>query len=150
MMRDCAFQAALRFSTTTINPSAPALTHREMECLTWCSTGKSSWEIGQILKCTEATVNFHILNLRRKLHATSRRQAVVNAIHCGLLRRTPKKHLSQLLFGIKEDAIERITSKWFDFLQASEIIWVADNVPPLVITPPSYAKLLPIRTRNRQ
>jgi LuxR family quorum-sensing transcriptional regulator LasR len=112
MMRDYAFQVALRFSTPIVHQSVPFLTHRELECLTWCSTGKSSWEIAQILKCAESTVNFHILNFRRKLHAPSRGQAVINAIHCGLLQSTPKTHLSQLLFGIiEEEEEEQITSK---------------------------------------
>jgi len=111
MIRDYVFQAALRFASPTLYSSAPVLSQREMECLTWCSTGKSSWEIAQILKCTESTVNFHIMNLRRKLHATSRRQAVVNAIHCGLLSRVTKTHLSNLLYGIDTDAKERITSE---------------------------------------
>ncbi|MDH2916212.1 MAG: LuxR family transcriptional regulator [Gallionella sp.] len=111
LMCDYVFQAALRFASPTLHSSAPSLSQREMECLMWCATGKSSWEIAQILKCTESTVNFHILNLRRKLHATSRRQAVVNAIHCGLLPRVPKIHLNNLLYGIDKDAKVRITSE---------------------------------------
>lgn len=111
MMRDYVFQGALRFATQTIHPSVPLLTLRELECLTWCSTGKSSWEISQILKCTESTVNFHILNLRRKLHATSRRQAVVNAIHCGLLQRISKTHLNNLLFDVDEKVKEQVASE---------------------------------------
>jgi LuxR family quorum-sensing transcriptional regulator LasR len=85
LMRDYAFQGALRFFNRKINISNPILTQRELECLKWCATGKASWEIAQILACTEATVNYHILNLRRKLNADSRRQAVINAIHLGLV-----------------------------------------------------------------
>lgn len=111
LMRDYVFQAALQFASTDLHPSAPLLSQREMECLTWCSTGKSSWEIAQILKCTESTVNFHIVNLRRKLHASSRSQAVVNAIHCGLISRIPKTQLSKLIYGIDADEKMRITSE---------------------------------------
>jgi LuxR family quorum-sensing transcriptional regulator LasR len=63
----------------------PHLTHREAECLKWCSLGKSSWDISQILSCSEAAVNFHFSNLRRKFESTSRRQVVVKAIRFGLI-----------------------------------------------------------------
>lgn len=87
MMRDFAFESSLRFSKRpTIHQPPPALTRRELECLKWCAAGKSSWEISRILRCSEAVVNFHFGNLRRKFNAVSRRQVVVKAIHCGLLR----------------------------------------------------------------
>lgn len=95
MMRDYAFQAALRFAAPKISPSKPILTPRELECLRWCAAGKVSWEIAQILKCTEATINYHMLNICRKFNAPSRRQAVVNAIHCGLLSHTQPPLLCQ-------------------------------------------------------
>lgn len=63
----------------------PALTARELECLRWASRGKTSWETGQIINCTERTVNFHIGNVVRKLGASNRRQAVVKAISIGLI-----------------------------------------------------------------
>jgi LuxR family quorum-sensing transcriptional regulator LasR len=106
LMRDYAFQARQKFVAPNINHSAPSLTVRELECLTWCSTGKSSWEIAQIMKCSEPTINFHITNFRKKLHAPSRGQAVINAIHCGLLRRAPKFNLSRLLLETSEGAKE--------------------------------------------
>lgn len=86
MMRDFAFESSLKFASTTTRPPPPKLTHRELECLKWCSAGKSSWEIAKILNCSEAAINFHFGNLRRKFHACSRRQVVVKAIHSGLLR----------------------------------------------------------------
>lgn len=92
MMRDYAFQALMRqFRKNIPQPSQLILSNRELECLTWCSTGKSSWEIAQILNCAESTVNFHILNLRRKLNVPSRRQAVVKAMHLGLLSYQPQQ-----------------------------------------------------------
>lgn len=90
MMRDFAFEASLRFAKPSSNLPPPALTQRELECLKWCASGKSSWEIAQIFGCSESTVNFHFGNLRHKFHATSRRQVVVKAIHCGLLHNTPQ------------------------------------------------------------
>jgi LuxR family quorum-sensing transcriptional regulator LasR len=85
MMRDFAFEASLRFSKFSNRQPPPLLTQRELECLKWCAAGKTSWEIAQILHCSEAVINFHFGNLRRKFHATSRRQVVVKAIHCGLI-----------------------------------------------------------------
>ncbi len=86
MMRDFAFEASQRFTKPFNNQPPPTLTQRELECLKWCAAGKSSWEIARILSCSEAVVNFHFGNLRRKFQAVSRRQVVVKAIHCGILR----------------------------------------------------------------
>lgn len=61
------------------------ITSRELECLQWCASGKSSWDIAQIMNCTEATVNFHFTNIRRKFGASSRRMAVVQAIRLGFI-----------------------------------------------------------------
>lgn len=85
LMRDFAFEAGLQFQKPALPQQAPLLTQREIECLKWCATGKSSWEIAQILGCSERTINFHFGNLRRKFHCTTRSQVVVKAIHYGLL-----------------------------------------------------------------
>jgi LuxR family quorum-sensing transcriptional regulator LasR len=61
------------------------ISNRELECLKWCAEGKSSWEIGKILNCSEATVNFHFVNIRRKFSSNSRQQAVIKAIRLGLI-----------------------------------------------------------------
>ena len=67
---------------------APAihLTPREREVLLWCAYGKTSWEIGQIIGCSEATVNFHVGNLLSKFEVNSRVTAVIKAIRYGLLK----------------------------------------------------------------
>lgn len=88
LMRDFAFEASLAYAKTTVQKPRPNMTCRELECLKWCAAGKSSWEIAQILRCSEATVNFHFGNLRRKLDATTRRQAVVKAIRIGIIHPT--------------------------------------------------------------
>lgn len=111
LIRDYAFQAGQKFIVPNTPFSAPNLTAKELECLTWCSTGKSSWEIAQIMKCSEPTINFHITNFRRKLRAPSRGQAVINAIHCGLLRRAPNFNLSRLLLETSEDTKESAQSE---------------------------------------
>jgi LuxR family quorum-sensing transcriptional regulator LasR len=87
MMRDFALDAATQFMRSAPdNKEVPVLTQRELECLKWSAAGKSSWEIGQILRCSEAVVNFHIGNVRRKFDVTSRRHAVAKAIQLGLIK----------------------------------------------------------------
>ncbi|MDN4039613.1 LuxR family transcriptional regulator [Massilia sp. YIM B02443] len=68
----------------------PRLTRRELEVLQWVMAGKSSWEIARITSCSEATVNFHLANVRQKFDVNTRQQAVVKAIALGLL--TPEDH----------------------------------------------------------
>lgn len=85
-LRDFIFETSLQF----IGHSCPTeehihITSRELECLKWSAMGKSSWEIGYLLNCTEATVNFHFSNIRRKFNTTSRHQAIVRAINLGLI-----------------------------------------------------------------
>jgi LuxR family quorum-sensing transcriptional regulator LasR len=84
--RDFILESSLKFiksprETKKLTP----VTHRELECLKWSATGKSSWEIGQILHCTEANVNYHFGNIRRKFNTTSRQHAVARAISLGLI-----------------------------------------------------------------
>jgi DNA-binding CsgD family transcriptional regulator len=61
------------------------LTDRERECLLWTSRGKTTWEIGQILKISENTVLFHVNRSMRKLKVFSKHHAVVKAIMLGLI-----------------------------------------------------------------
>ncbi|MGX4641270.1 LuxR family transcriptional regulator [Massilia sp. SYSU DXS3249] len=61
------------------------MTKRELEVLQWVMAGKSSWEISMITRCSEATVNFHLANVRQKFNVNTRQQAVVKAISLGLL-----------------------------------------------------------------
>ena len=85
--RDFVFETSLRFmpSSPPAQDSAP-LTLRELECLKWSMTGKSSWEIARILRCSEATVNYHFSNIRRKFNVNTRQQATVKAIQMGLIQ----------------------------------------------------------------
>jgi LuxR family quorum-sensing transcriptional regulator LasR len=62
------------------------LTVREHEILQWSAAGKSSWEIGQIVNCSEAGVNYHFCNIRRKFGVSSRWTAVVKALEQGLIQ----------------------------------------------------------------
>jgi len=85
-LRDYIFESSFRF----IKKICPAnervsITTRELECLKWSASGKNSWEIGELLNCTEATVNFHFSNIRRKFETKSRQQAIVRAIKLGII-----------------------------------------------------------------
>lgn len=61
------------------------LSPREKDCLTWTALGKSSWDIGAIMKISEHTVNFHIKNAMRKLGTTSRTEAAIKSIRLNLI-----------------------------------------------------------------
>ena len=86
LIRDFVFESSLKF----VQPLIPdreevRLTNRELECLKWAMAGKSSWEISRILSRSEATINFHIANIKQKFQVSSRQQAIVKAIRIGLL-----------------------------------------------------------------
>lgn len=86
LIRDYAFESSLRFANPTNDQEKEIrLTKREMECLKWSMAGKTSWEISKIFSCSEAVVNFHMNNLRRKFSVTTRQQAVIKAIRLGLI-----------------------------------------------------------------
>lgn len=61
------------------------LTTRETECLRWASKGKTSWEIGNILGCSERTANYHIGNACSKMNVRGRQAAIALAILAGYL-----------------------------------------------------------------
>lgn len=91
LVRDYAFQSSLKYMRAhgTAEP-VPHLTKRELEVLKWVMAGKSSWEISRITDCAEATVNFHISNIRQKFGVNTRQQALVKAIALGIV--TPEDH----------------------------------------------------------
>ena len=91
LVRDYAFESSLRFlHAKPAGEGVPRLTKRELEVLKWVMVGKSSWEISRITACSEATVNFHIANVRQKFNVNTRQQALVKAISLGIL--TPADH----------------------------------------------------------
>lgn len=86
LIRDYVFESSRRFAGLTgASAGAIHLTPRELESLKWAMEGKSSWEISKILRCSEATVNFHFANIRSKFSVSTRQQAVVKAIRLGLI-----------------------------------------------------------------
>ncbi|MCD2519531.1 LuxR family transcriptional regulator [Massilia sp. G4R7] len=90
LIRDYAFASSARFREPKPEIEAPRLTRRELEVLQWVMAGKSSWEVARITGCSEATVNFHLANVRQKFGVNTRQQAVVKAIALGLI--TPEDH----------------------------------------------------------
>ena len=62
------------------------LTAREREVLRWVAGGKTSWEISVILKISERTVKFHLVEASRKLNAVNRTSAVAKALARGLIK----------------------------------------------------------------
>ncbi|WP_026354205.1 helix-turn-helix transcriptional regulator [Massilia niastensis] len=92
LIRDYAFASSGQFREQGARQesSAPRLTRRELEVLQWVTVGKSSWEIARITNCSEATVNFHLANVRQKFGVNTRQQAVVKAIGLGLI--SPEDH----------------------------------------------------------
>lgn len=83
-------EAARRFLMDKSAPAdVPALTHRERECLTWAAEGKTSWEIGLLLKISERTTIFHLQNAMHKLGVSGRQAAVARATALGLIS-TPR------------------------------------------------------------
>jgi DNA-binding CsgD family transcriptional regulator len=65
--------------------SAPRLSTRELECLSWAAQGKTTWEIGRVLLISEHTAVYHLRNALRKLGAVNRQQAIAKAVASGLL-----------------------------------------------------------------
>jgi LuxR family quorum-sensing transcriptional regulator LasR len=95
LIRDYAFESSLRLiEGKPAGEPLPRLTRRELEVLKWVMAGKSSWEISRITSCSEATVNFHMANVRQKFNVNTRQQAVVKAISFGLLIPEDLHHLA--------------------------------------------------------
>jgi LuxR family quorum-sensing transcriptional regulator LasR len=85
LLRDVAFDTSQRFLDGYTERLVPKLTPREYECLKWTAQGKSTWEIAKIFGCSEATVNFHMTNIRGKFGVSSRSAAAVKATRMGLI-----------------------------------------------------------------
>lgn len=66
-------------------PAAPALTLRERDCLELAARGMTSADIGTKLCVAERTVNFHFANIKTKLGAMNRPEAIARGIALGLV-----------------------------------------------------------------
>jgi DNA-binding CsgD family transcriptional regulator len=61
------------------------ITDREKEVLCWAGRGKTADETADILSCGRTTVETHVKNVMAKLGATTKTQAVVQAVYRGLI-----------------------------------------------------------------
>jgi len=82
-------EAVRRVLATTDTEKPQELTAREAECLRWAADGKTSWEIAQLLKMSERTVNFHLNNAMIKLDVCNRQHAIAKAVLRGLINPQP-------------------------------------------------------------
>ena len=62
-----------------------SLTEQEMACLSLSARGQTSADIAQKLGIKPRTVNFHFTNVRRKLNAMNRQEAIAKAISTKIL-----------------------------------------------------------------
>jgi DNA-binding response OmpR family regulator len=69
-------------------PSAAraVLNERQIQILTLVALGNTSVQIGQKLRLSKRTVDFHINNARIKLRATTRAEAAIKAVAAGLIK----------------------------------------------------------------
>ncbi len=70
---------------TADEPRSPVLTERENQVLKLLAVGMSNREIGDRLLISEATVKFHVRNLRDKLEVRRRTQIVHTATRQGIV-----------------------------------------------------------------
>lgn len=61
------------------------LSSRQREVLIWTAQGKTTWEISIIIERTEATVNYHLKQLFKKLQVANKTHAVSRALNLGLI-----------------------------------------------------------------
>jgi DNA-binding CsgD family transcriptional regulator len=80
MYTDMRLRPATRHDSTL-----PQLTHRERECLHWVAIGKTDSSIGEILKISAKTVNFHVESAKRKYGVSSRTLAATMALKAGVI-----------------------------------------------------------------
>ena len=67
------------------NQKSGPLSNREMTVLSYLGEGKKNRDIANILELSEGTVKMHVMSICKKLEATNRTHAVINARNTGLL-----------------------------------------------------------------
>jgi len=66
--------------TSAPKVALPALSEREHEILQWLGSGKTNWEIAQVLQISENTVKNHVHRILIKLKVNNRAQAVAKGL----------------------------------------------------------------------
>jgi DNA-binding CsgD family transcriptional regulator len=78
---------ALRlFGGAQDNTDHRPLSNRELEVLRWTRDGHTALQVGDRLGITERTVHMHSRHATKKLGCASKHQAVLRALHLGLIR----------------------------------------------------------------
>ncbi|MGE4368738.1 MAG: LuxR C-terminal-related transcriptional regulator [Burkholderiaceae bacterium] len=76
---------ALKSQVIAIRKRAKRLTPKELDCLRWVAIGKTSWEISQVIKRSETTINSHIVSACKKLEIRGRHNAALMLVRAGAL-----------------------------------------------------------------
>lgn len=76
---------AVSVSQSEVNPSAGALTAREVEVLRLVADGLTNRDIGSALHISENTVKNHLRRVHEKLGVRSRTEAVMSAARAGMI-----------------------------------------------------------------
>jgi LuxR family quorum sensing-dependent transcriptional regulator len=66
--------------------SVEILSDREIDCLNWTASGKTSAEIAEIMQLSEHTVNHYLNRATKKLDTVNRTQAVAKALRIGIIK----------------------------------------------------------------
>lgn len=72
--------SGVKKTSRTLKPALPELTEREHEILQWLGSGKTNWEIAQVLGLSEYTVKNHVQRILLKLKVKNRAQAVAKIL----------------------------------------------------------------------
>jgi LuxR family quorum-sensing system transcriptional regulator CciR len=85
-----AFEAARRImrarrlrASNQVEHLIPALTERQLDCVTLVAMGKTDWEISRILGISEATAHEHVESARKRYGVAKRTQLVIRALFDG-------------------------------------------------------------------
>ena len=70
-------------------PDQDLLTLRQIEVLSWIATGKTDWQVAQILLISPKTVNYHVECAKRSFNVATRTQALLCAERHGYLELSP-------------------------------------------------------------
>ncbi|CUH47654.1 helix-turn-helix transcriptional regulator [Ruegeria atlantica] len=73
------------YDITSIAPTTPDLTPRELQVLDLLALGHRNDRIAELLNLSEVTVRTHLKNAREKLRAPTRESALVRAMQLGLI-----------------------------------------------------------------
>lgn len=79
------FESARRMRRKRFAAAPVRLTDRQREVVIWAARGKSDWEIGRILKISEATVGEHLRHASERYGVSKRTLVAVNALFDGTI-----------------------------------------------------------------